>query len=190
MNRISRLFAAAGFAAAMVFAQGQADAMVVTGISQSMTIADKTVTATDQDGEKIKFVADGKVMRLMSADGTKDYMSFNSFDGLYTGVEFSVRAIETADPGKRLFEIIATRGGNGKNCGYWLIGKHMGQWTTYVSWNSFANIGFRVDRWHQLSSRIVDQQLVVTSTNGYGHVDFQTQVFWDASCGWFGLRRM
>ena len=66
----------------------------------------------------------------------------------------------------------------------------MGQWTTYVSWNSFANIGFRVDRWHQLSSRIVDQQLVVTSTDGYGHVDFQTQVFWDGSCGWFGLRRM
>lgn len=190
MNRIRKLLAAAGIAATMVLSQGQADAMVVTGISQSMTIADKTVTATDQDGQKIKFVSDGRVMRLMSADGEKDYLSFNSFDGRYTGVDFNVRAIETTDPGMRLFEITATHGANEKNCGYWLVGKHNGLWTTYISWNSLANIGFRVDRWHKLSSRIVDQQLVITSTNSYGRTDFQTQAFWDASCDWFGVRRL
>ena len=189
MNHISRIFAAAGIAATLLFSQGQADAMTVTGISQGMTIADKTVTATDQDGQKVKFVSDGRVMRLMSADGAKDYLSFNSFDGRYTGVDFNVRAIETTDPGMRLFEITATRGAQGKSCGYWLVGKRDGLWTTYVSWNSLANIGFRVDRWHKLVSSIVDQQLVIKSYDGYGHVDFQTQVFWDSTCQWFGLKR-
>ena len=190
MNRISRILAAAGIATAMAFSQGQADAMTVTGISQGMTIADKTVTATDQDGQKVKFISNGRVMRLMSADGTKDFLSFNSFDGHYDGVDFNVRAIETTDPGMRLFEITATRGAGAKSCGYWLVGKHDGLWTTYVSWNSLANIGFRVDRWHNLSTSIVDQQLIVTSHDAYGNTDFQTQVFWDSICQWFGLRRL
>lgn len=190
MNRISKLLAAFGIAASLVFSQGQADAMTVTGISQSMTIADKTVTAADQDGKKIKFVSDGRVLRLMSADGTEDFLSFNSFDGHYTGVDFNVRAIETTDPGMRLFEITAARGADARNCGYWLVGKWNGLWTTYVSWNSFANVGFRVNRWHQLSSHIVDHQLVVTSTDGYGQTDFQAQIFWDAASHWFGIRRL
>ena len=190
MNRISTCFAAAGIAASLFFAQGQADAMMVTGISQSMTIADKTVTASDQDGQNIKFVSDGRVLRLMSADGTKDFLSFNSFDGHYTGVNFQVRAIETTDPGMRLFEIIAVRGAQDKNCGYWLVGKHNGLWTTYISWNSLSNLGFRVDRWHRIVSQIVDQQLIITSTDGYGRTDFQAQEFWDASCQWFGLKKM
>lgn len=190
MNQVRTLLAAVGIAVSLAFLQGQADAMAVTGISQSMTIGDKTVTAADQDGQKIKFVSDGRVMRLMSADGTKDFLSFNSFDGHYTGVDFNVRAIETTDPGMRLFEITATRGAEARNCGYWLVGKWNGLWTTYVSWNSFANVGFRVNQWHQLTSRIVDQHLVVTSTDGYGHTDFQAQIFWDADSHWFGIRRL
>lgn len=190
MNRIRNLLAAVSIAASLAFLQGQAEAMAVTGISQSMTIADKTVTAADQDGQKIKFVSDGRVMRLMSADGMKDFLSFNSFDGHYTDVDYRVRAIETTDPGMRLFEITATRGAEARNCGYWLVGKWNGLWTTYVSWNSFANVGFRVNQWHQLTSRIVDQHLVVTSTDGYGHTDFQAQIFWDADSHWFGIRRL
>ena len=190
MNHICKILAVVGIVAAMTFSQGQADAMTVTGISQGMTIADKTVTATDQDGQKVKFVSDGRVMRLMSADGTQDFLSFNSFDGHYDGVAFNVRAIETLDPGMRLFEIMATRGAGEKSCGYWLIGKRNGLWITYVSWNSLSNIGFRVDRWHKLTSSVVDQQLIVTSRDAYGKTDFQTQVFWDSASQWFGLRRL
>ena len=190
MNRLVKSFACAFAASLFIWGAAPADAMSVTGVSQEMAVGSKTVTASDQDGAKIKFVSDGKVLRLMSADGEKDYLSFNSFDGRYAGVDFNVRAIETTDPGMRLFEITATHGSNDKNCGYWLVGKHNGLWTTYISWNSLANIGFRVDRWHKLSSRIVDQQLVITSTNSYGRTDFQTQAFWDDSCEWFGVRRL
>ena len=188
MNKAYKILAALGFTVS-IFSAGQADAMVVSGISQSMTIADKTVTATDQDGQKIKFISDGRVLRLMSADGTHDYLSFNSFDGHYNDVSYNVRAIETSDPNMRLFEINASHGVNGRNCGYWLVGKNGGNWTTYVSWNSFKNIGFHVNEWHRLSSTIEKQQLVVTSRDRYGHVDFQTQVFWDSNAQWFGLKR-
>ena len=165
-----------------------ASAMDVTGVSKAMTIGAKTVTATDKAGDKVKFVSDGKVLRLMSADGTQDYLSFNSFDGIYTGVDFSVRAVETADPEMRLYEIEAVR--QGKNCGYWLVGKHSsGVWTTYVSWNSFANLGFRTDRWHQLKSTIENKQLVVTSYDSRGRMDWRAQVFWNDKDGWFGLKR-
>ena len=52
MNKAYKILAALGVAVS-IFSAGQADAMVVSGISQSMTIADKTVMATDQDGQKI-----------------------------------------------------------------------------------------------------------------------------------------
>ena len=45
MNKAYKILAALGFAVS-IFSAGQADAMVVSGISQSMTIADKT----DGDG--------------------------------------------------------------------------------------------------------------------------------------------
>jgi hypothetical protein len=188
MNRLVKLFACALFASAIVGGSSQAFAMNVTGISQAMIVGTKTVTASDEMGDKIKFVSDGKVLRLMSADGTKDFLSFNSFDGIYSGVDYSVRAIETADPTMRLFEISATR--EGKSCGYWLVGNHIGgAWTTYVSWNSFANLGFRTDRWHDLKATIENQQLVITSYNGYGKMDWRAQVFWNEQDGWFGLKR-
>ena len=188
MFKITKLIAVLGIAIFMSSSAATADAMVVTGVSPSMMVADKTVTATDQYGKKIKFVADGKVLRLMSADGQEDFMSFNSFDGIYNGVDFNVRAVETNDPSMRLFEITAVHS-NGRNCGYWLVGQKWGLWTTFVSWNSFKNIGFHVNQWHRLESQIENQQLVVKSYDAYGHVDFQTQILWDASCEWFGLKR-
>ena len=188
MNRWGKALGCALLVSALVGGGSVASAMNVTGVSKAMTIGDKTVTASDQEGNKVKFVTDGKVLRLMSADGTEDYLSFNSFDGIYTGVSYSVRAIETADPAMRLYEIAADR--QGKSCGYWLVGKHSsGAWTTYVSWNSFANLGFRTDRWHQLKSTIENQQLVVTSYDSRGRMDWRAQVFWNDKDGWFGLKR-
>lgn len=187
MNRLVKSFACAFAASLFIWGAASADAMSVTGVSQEMAVGSKTVTASDQDGAKIKFVSDGKVLRLMSADGKQDFLSFSSFDGIQSGVEFSVRAIETTEPAKRLFEINATR--DSKSCGYWLVGKHNGVWTTYVSWNSFANLGFRTNRWHQLKSTIENQQLVVTSYDGYGNMDWRAQVFWHNEDGWCGLKR-
>ena len=91
MNRLVKVFACALFASVIVGGSSQASAMNISGVSQSMTIGEKTVTASDENGAKIKFVSDGKVLRLMSADGTKDFLSFNSFDGIYSGVDYSVR---------------------------------------------------------------------------------------------------
>lgn len=187
MKRLGKSLVCALAASMFICGTSAADAMSITGVSQEMIIGNKTVTASDQDGDKVKFVSDGKVLRLMSADGTHDFLSFNSFDGIYTGVDYSVRAIETTEPAKRLFEIMATR--DGKSCGYWLVGKHNGVWTTYVSWNSFANLGFRTNRWHQLKTTIENQQLVVTSYDGYGKMDWRAQVFWNNEDGWCGLKR-
>ena len=157
MNRWAKFFACALLAAVVTGTGVSASAMNITGVSQAMTVGSKTVTASDEKGDKVKFVSDGKILRLMSADGTKDFLSFNSFDGIYSGVDYSVRAIETTDPTMRLFEIAATR--EGKSCGYWLVGNNIGgAWTTYVSWNSFANLGFRTDRWHDLKATIENQQ--------------------------------
>ena len=189
MNRLAKFLACALLASSVVAGSAApASAMNITGVSQAMTIANKTVTASDENGQKIKFVSDGKVLRLMSADGTKDFLSFSSFDGIYSGVDYSVRAVETADPAMRIFEIAATR--EGKNCGYWLVGNHIGgAWTTYVSWNSFANLGFRTDRWHELKATIENQQLIITSYTARGNMDWRAQVFWNAQDGWFGLKR-
>lgn len=187
MKRLGKALAC-GVLVSALLGGSAASAMNITGVSKALTIGSKTVTASDQDGAKVKFITDGKVLRLMSADGSQDFLSFNSFDGIYTGVDFSVRAIETTDPAMRLFEIEAVR--EGKSCGYWLVGKHVsGPWTTYVSWNSFANLGFRTDRWHQLKSTIENQQLVITSYDARGRVDWRAQVFWHEKDGWFGLKR-
>ena len=102
MNRLGRALSCSLLVSAVVGGSSMASAMDVTGVSKAMTIGTKTVTATDKAGDKVKFVSDGKVLRLMSADGTQDYLSFNSFDGIYTGVDFSVRAVETTAPEMRL----------------------------------------------------------------------------------------
>ena len=107
MNRWAKFFACALLAAVVTGTGVSASAMNITGVSQAMTVGSKTVTASDEKGDKVKFVSDGKILRLMSADGTKDFLSFNSFDGIYSGVDYSVRAIETTDPTMRLFEIAA-----------------------------------------------------------------------------------
>ena len=40
------------------------------------------------------------------------------------------------------------------NCGYWLIGKHDGQWVTYVSLDSLATMGYTIGEWHQIRTKI------------------------------------
>lgn len=189
MKYVGKIIVGLSLMFSVAVAGSTASAMTVTGLSQGMTVADKTVMTSDQLGNKIKFVAKGNVLHLMSGDGTEDFLTFGSFDGIYTNVNYNVRAIETTDPAKRLFEITATRGASEKSCGYWLVGQQDGSWTTYVSWNSLANIGFYTNQWHRLVSTIENQQIVLTSYDRYNHVDFKTQIFWDDNSDWFGLRR-
>jgi DNA repair exonuclease SbcCD ATPase subunit len=44
-------------------------------------------------------------------------------------------------------------------------------------------------RIEELKATIENQQLVVTSYDGYGNMDWRAQVFWNADDGWFGLKR-
>ena len=76
------------------------------------------------DNEPIKFVLqqDG-VLRLMSRNGTRDYLSFTGYDDTNAGIGYKIRKIYTMFPSMQFFEIIADRGAHAKNCGYWIIGK-------------------------------------------------------------------
>lgn len=158
------------------------------------------------DNEPLKFVLqnDG-TLRLMSMDGYEDYMSFINYFGFKGGVGYKVRTIRTSDPDMTFFEINADAGAHAMNCGYWLIGKHDGQWVTYVSLDNLANMGFTLGKWHQIKTKInedgtgrfilISQHEYLPPGARYGYqrrmaTDLQLELFWDQDAQWFGMRSL
>ena len=158
------------------------------------------------DNEPLKFVLqnDG-TLRLMSMDGDKDYMSFINYFGIKGGAGYKVRTIRTSDPDMTFFEINADAGAHAMNCGYWLIGKHDGQWVTYISLDDLANMGFTLGKWHQIKTKInedgtgrfilISQHEYMPPGAQYGYqrrmaTDLQLELFWDQDAQWFGMRSL
>lgn len=158
------------------------------------------------DGEEILFTSmrDG-TLRLTSADGRNDYLSFIPYDGKMGGVGYSIRPIYTIFPSMIFIEIIADVGAHAKNCGYWLIGKRNGQWVTYISIDSLAQMGYTPGKWHQIhtaANQDATGRFILTSQHEYmppgaqyGYqrrmaTDLTLQIFWDQDAHWFGLRRL
>ena len=158
------------------------------------------------DGEKILFTSmrDG-TLRLTSADGRNDYLSFIPYDGRMGGVGYAIRPIYSMFPSMTFIEIIADVGAHAKNCGYWLIGKRNGQWVTYISIDSLAQMGYTPGEWHQIytnANKDATGRFILTSRHEYmppgaqyGYqrkfaTDLTLQIFWDQDAHWFGLRRL
>ena len=158
------------------------------------------------DNEPLKFVLqqDG-TLRLMSRDGKQDYMSFINYVGAKGGVGYKIRTIRTNAPDMTFFEINADVGAHAMNCGYWLIGKHDGQWVTYVSLDSLATMGYTIGKWHQIRTKIDEDgtgRFILISSHEYmppgaqyGYqrkhaVDLQLELFWDDNAQWFGMRNL
>lgn len=156
------------------------------------------------EGEKILFTSmrDG-TLRLTSADGRQDYLYFIPYDGKMGGVGYAIRPIYTIFPSMTFIEIIADVGAHAKNCGYWLIGKHNGQWVTYISIDSLAQMGYTPGEWHQIhtaANKDATGRFILTSQHEYMPpgaqyeaqrkfaVDLKLQIFWDQDAQWFGLR--
>lgn len=176
-------------------------AMTVTTVGKPIFLSVDGETATSGD---IKFVTKDGVMRLLSKDGSRDYLSFINYDGITgQGVDYAIRDVYTTDPAMHLWEITATVGAHNKNCGYWLVGKAGdNNYVAYVSHVSFINLGFTSREWHQIRSELVNGQLLITSSHTYlpfgkkyeyeavSTDDFRVQTFWDEKSKWFGLRKV
>lgn len=167
---------------------------------------DTRVLNETYDNESIKFVLQRNgVLRLMSRNGKHDYLSFTGYDGTNAGIGYRIRKIYTMFPSMTFFEIVADRGAHAKNSGYWLIGKCNGQWVTFVSIDSLANMGYTPGEWHRIFTSINSDatgRFILTSVNTYmppgAHyesqrqhaVDLKLQLFWDKDAHWFGIRRL
>ncbi len=176
-------------------------AMTITSVGKPIFLSLDGETATSGD---IKFVTKDGVMRLMSKDGSKDFLSFINYDGITgQGVDYAIRDVYTSDPSMHLWEITATVGAHNKNCGYWLVGKTgADRYSAYVSHVSFINLGFTSREWHQIRSELVNGQLLITSSHTYlpygkkyeyeavSTDDFRVQTFWDGNSNWFGLKKI
>ena len=138
------------------------------------------------DNEALKFArSDTNVLQLMSQDGKQVYLSFCASEK--DGVGFTVREIRTTNPAKTFYEINADAGAHGQNCGYWLVGKHHGQWVTYISLESLVPMGYDLNGYHQLHSRINENnsgRLILSDAI------IQFEFFWDDAAQWFGVRRI
>lgn len=136
------------------------------------------------DNEALKFArSDTNVLQLMSQDGKQVYLSFCASEK--DGVGFTVREIRTLNPAKAFYEIHATVGAHEQTCGYWIIGKHNGQWVTYISLESLVPMGYDLNGYHQLHSRINENnsgRLIL------GDAIIQFEFFWDDAAQWFGVR--
>ena len=186
---------------AMLMIALPAQAMSVVSVGKPIFLSRDGETATSGD---IKFVTNGGLMKMLSKDGKEDYLSFINCDGITgQGVDYAIRDVYTSNPTMHLWEITATAGAHGKNCGYWLVGKAgEGKYTAYVSHVSFMNVGYTVREWHKLRSELLNGLLIVTSSHSYlppgkqyeyeavDVDDFRVQIFWDDNANWFGVRKI
>jgi len=188
-------------AAAVFMMALPAQAMSVTTVGNPIFLSRDGETATSGG---VKFVTNGGVMKMLSKDGKNDYLSFINCDGV-TGqvVDYAIRDVYTSNPAMHLWEITATVGAHGKNCGYWLVGKAgEDKYVAYVSHVSFMNVGYTVREWHRIRSELSNGLLLVTSSHSYlppgkqyeyeavNVDDFRVQVFWDDKANWFGVRKI
>lgn len=178
----------------------------LSSTDKAILYMDTTEFYFTEDNEQLKFVnLKNGTLKLMSADGKKDIMSFINYDGARGGVAFVIRPVYAVLPKGTFYEIIADVGAHGKNCGYWLIGKRNGQWVTYVSLDSSATMGYTPDRWHRIRTETngdATGRFILTSEHEYmptgakyGYeskvaTDLTLQLYWDREAQWFGMRRL
>lgn len=178
-----------------------AQAMSIASVGKPIYLSRDNETATSGN---VKFVTKDGLLKLWSKDGKQDILSFINCDGITgQGVDYEIRDVYTSNPTKHLWEIIATAGPLGKNCGYWLVGQTPeGYYVPYVTHFSFSNLGYTIKQWHKIRSELVNGLLLVTSSHTYlprgaqseyeaqSVDDFRVQIFWDDSSNWFGLRKI
>lgn len=140
------------------------------------------------DNEEAKFIlrADG-VLQLMSQDGKAAYLALASTEKDPYAASYTIRKFGITNSEKAFYEIHATTGAHEQTCGYWIIGKHEGQWVTYISLESLVPMGYDLNGYHQLHSRINENnsgRLIL------GDAIIQFEFFWDDAAQWFGVRRI
>ena len=140
------------------------------------------------DNEEAKFIlrADG-VLQLTSHDGQAAYLALASTEKDPYAASYTIRKFGITNPAKAFYEIHATAGAHEQTCGYWIVGKHEGQWVTYISLESLVPMGYDLNGYHQLHSRINENnsgRLIL------GDAIIQFEFFWDDAAQWFGVRRI
>lgn len=120
-------------------------------------------------------------------------------------VDYEIRPLYTTSPELAFFEIMAYTGSPARTCGYWIIGKAQGTWTTYVSFDSLIAMGLTPNQVHRITTEVIDGtygNLILTSTHYYmpfGRTDpsqyiripdLIVELYWEPSSQWFGSINM
>ena len=140
------------------------------------------------DNEEAKFILrDDGVLQLTSQDGKAAYLALASTEKDPYAASYTIRKFGITNSEKAFYEIHATAGAHEQTCGYWIVGKHNGQWVTYISLESLVPMGYDLNGYHQLHSRINENnsgRLIL------GDAIIQFEFFWDDAAQWFGVRRI
>lgn len=157
-------------------------------------------------GENLHFIdlRNGKIL-LMCEGSNNPYLTLENNLGVTEGVAYGITRFCTSDLSKVFYEITASTGAHGRACGYWIVGRNDGQWVTYVSLDNLATMGYTLDKWHTISTRINannDGCLILTSKHEYmppgakyGYeiqrvIDLKLELYWDEDAQWFGMRNL
>ena len=140
------------------------------------------------NNEEAKFIlrADG-VLQLTSQDGKAAYLALASTEKDPYAASYTIRKFGITNSEKAFYEIHATAGAHEQTCGYWIVGKHNGQWVTYISLESLVPMGYDLNGYHQLHSRINENN---SGRLLLGDAIIQFEFFWDDAAQWFGVRRI
>ena len=140
------------------------------------------------DNEEAKFILrDDGVLQLTSQDGQAAYLALASTEKDPYAASYTIRKFGITNSEKAFYEIHATAGAHEQTCGYWIVGKHNGQWVTYISLESLVPMGYDLNGYHQLHSRINENN---SGRLLLGDAIIQFEFFWDDAAQWFGVRRI
>ena len=140
------------------------------------------------DNEEAKFILrDDGVLQLTSQDGQAAYLALASTEKDPYAASYTIRKFGITNPAKAFYEIHATAGAHEQTRGYWIVGKHNGQWVTYIALESLVPMGYDLTGYHQLHSRINENN---SGRLLLGDAIIQFEFFWDDAAQWFGVRRI
>jgi len=152
-------------------------------------------------GEKLKFVRhfedyNNAYIKLMSADGQKDYLSFPVKK--YISSTISVKEVQGINPNIKFWIVRSIHGVSDSACdGFWVIGPYENKYIPYVTLDGLQKAGLEG---YEVSSKITNGYFQIqgfvrnrgndlSRTGEMDSLKSTMLLFWDDEAHWFGISK-
>lgn len=152
-------------------------------------------------GERLKFVRhfedyNNAYIKLMSADGKKDYLSFPVQK--YISSSIVVKEVQGINPNVKFWVVKSISGVSDSNCdGLWIVGPYQNKYISYVALDGLQKAGLEgyevnakvVNGYFQIQGWTRNRGDELARTGQMDSLKSTLLLFWDDQAQWFGISK-